>query len=272
MQYCGFEVVDANHHYRDIDLHLHNETYDFVLEAYAAADHAPRDCAVRIENMDTQGVGGAVLIAGNSYVRPLGIADTRAVNDAIAAYRDLAPDRFLAAVGHVDPLYGEDGVEEVARCARELGLRGIAFYGMGFMMRPIVKKAAELGLVPFIHVGTPADTVWQVDSLTRDFPDLPIVVLNLFHAVNQIGSLVEIAERRPNLLFDLSGSISFETLGLPQLRRIGADRFLYGTYTHSWPLHSKPFGELLPDIVDCDLSRDDKAAILSGNIRRVLTL
>jgi predicted TIM-barrel fold metal-dependent hydrolase len=267
-----FEIIDANHHFRDIDLHLNTDVYDFVSDAYGAPDHDERDRAVRLANMDAQGVAGAVLIAGAGYVRPRGVADSRVVNDGIAGCRDAARDRFVAGIGHVDPLHGNEAVDEIGRCAHELGLRGIAFYGMGHLMRALVRKTADLGLVPFIHVGTPADTIWQVDSLARDFPDLPIVVLHLFHAVNQIGSLAEVAERRPNLLFDLSGSISFETLGLPQLRRVGADRFVFGTCTHSWPLHSRPFGELLPDILACDLPEEDKAAILGGNIRRALSV
>jgi len=267
-----FDIIDANHHFRDIDLNLNTGAYDFVTEAYEAPGHHERDCDVRLANLDAQGVAGAVLIAGGNYVRPHGVADSRGVNDAIARYRDAACGRIVAGIGHVDPLHGQYAVEEIGRCAGELGLRGIAFYGMGHMMRPLVRKAADLGLVPFIHVGTPTDTIWQVDSLAREFASLPIVVLHLFHAVNQVGSLAEIAERRPNLLFDLSGSISFETLGLPQLRRIGVHRFAYGTYTHSWPLHTRPFGELLPDIIGSDLPDEAKASILGGNIRRALSL
>ena len=272
VQKSGLEVIDASHHVRDIDPHLNTDAYDFVIDAYDAQDHVEHDRSVRLANMDLQGVTGAVVIASGNYVRPHGVADTRTVNNAIAAYREDAPDRFIAAIGHADPLHGNEAVNEVGRCAHELGLRGIVFNGMGHMMRPLVRKAADLGLVPFIRVGTPADTIWQVDSLAQEFPDLPIVVFQVFHAVNQVGSLTEVAQRRPNLLFDLSGSISFETLGLPQVRRVGAHRFAFGTHTHSWPLHSRPFGELLPDIIASDLSAGDKAAILSGNIRRVLSL
>lgn len=272
MKYRGFDVIDVNHHLNDVDHHLNTDVYAYVASAYADRSNAAAELSTRLAAMDAQRVQGAVMIAAAGYLRPYGLADTMAVNDAVAAYRDQQPDRFIAAVGDVDPLYGPAGVGEVKRCHDELGLVGISFRGMGFMMRPLIEKVGELGMVPFVHVGTPNETIWQVDSLAKDFPDLPMVVLYVFNSIGQIGSLAEIAERRPNLYFDLSGSISFETLGLPHLRAIGAERFLYGTYTHSWPIHTRAFGELLPDIVDSDLSQCDKAAVLSGNIKRILNL
>lgn len=272
MKYRGFDVIDVNHHLKDLDHHLNTDVYAYVANAYADGGNAAIELTTRLAAMNAQNVRGAVIIAGSGYVRPRGLADTMAVNDAVAAYRDQQPSRFVAAVGDVDPFYGTAGVGEVKRCSDELELAGISFHGMGFTMRPLIEKVGELGLVPFVHVGTPNETIWQVDSLAKDFPDLTMVVLYVFNAINQVGSLAEIAERRPNLYFDLSGSVSFETLGLPHLRAIGADRFLYGTYTQSWPLHTRPFGDLLPDIVDSDLSQADKAAILGGNIKRILNL
>jgi predicted TIM-barrel fold metal-dependent hydrolase len=272
VKYRGFDVIDVNHHVNDVNHHLNTDVYDYVASAYTEESNASMELNTRIAVMNAKHVQGAVVIAGSGYVRPRGLADTVTVNDAIAAYRDREPGRFVAAVGHVDPLYGPAGVGEVERCHKELGLAGISFQGMSFMMRPLIEKAGKLGLVPFVHIGTPNETIWQVDSLAKDFPDLEMVVLYVFNSISQIGSLAEIAGRRPNLYFDLSGSMSFESLGLPHLRAIGADRFLYGTYTHSWPLHTKPFGELLPDIVDSNLSHSDKAAILGGNVKRILNL
>jgi uncharacterized protein len=272
VEYRGFDVIDVNHHLNDVNHHLAADAYLRPQNADSQRSEASVELSTRLAIMDAQQVRGAVVIAGSGYLRPRGVADTMAVNDAVAAYRDSEPERFVAAVGHVDPLYGPAGVDEVTRCRNELGLAGISFQGMGFMMRPLIARAGELGLVPFIHVGKPNETIWQVDSLARDFPDLTMIVLYVFNDISQLGSLAEVAERRPNLYFDLSGTTSFETLGLPQLRPIGAHRFLYGTYTYSWPVHTRPFGELLPDIVDSDLSRDDKTAILGGNVKRILGL
>jgi uncharacterized protein len=266
-----FDVIDANHHLLECDHHTATDGSPVSATSFSDRD-LEADMATRLSILDAQGTRGAVILASSTYLRPRGIADTRAVNDSVARYRNRVPSRFVAAVGHVDHLHGSAGQDEVTRCHEELGLVGMGFSGMNFMMRPLVHRMAELGMVPFIGVGYPNETIWQVDSLAHAFPDLPMVVLNVFNDIGQIGSLAEVAERRPNLYFDLSGSVSFETMGLPQLRPIGARRFLYGTSTHSRPTHTQPFGELLPDIIESDLSPKEKSAILGGNVRRILGL
>jgi predicted TIM-barrel fold metal-dependent hydrolase len=61
-------------------------------------------------------------------------------------------------------------------------------------------------------------------------------------------------------------------MALPQVRTIGADRFLYGTDLYSWPSMSSTMGDVLPQILKSDLPDDAKAAILGGNIKRILNL
>ena len=64
-------------------------------------------------------VDQAIVIPSHAYLRPDGIADTRRVNDHIAAYREHDPKRFPAALGIVEPLYGARGLEEIDRLADE---------------------------------------------------------------------------------------------------------------------------------------------------------
>lgn len=234
----------------------------------------------RMAAMDELRMRGAVVIAGNMYLRPNGLADTREVNDKVAAYQCRQPERILGGVGLVEPVYGPAGFAEVKRCREELGLIGIGFHnGMqgvpvdSPLMFKLIEKIGEAGLVPFIHaLGNELETIWQVDLLAKAFRDLPMIVLDVFHDVSQVKSLPDIAERRPNLYFDLSMSINFEFMGLPQVRAVGARRFVYGTNFYSWPLMKKPMGQLLEEILASDLPREDKAAILGGNARRLLGL
>lgn len=241
----------------------------------AAAD---LDLATRLSIMDMDGVGSAVVIAGHTYLRPDGIVDTRAVNDAVAEYLGREPARLLAGVGVVEPLYGRVGLAEVRRCKSELGFTGISFHNRfqgapidSPLMTPLIEAMGEVGLIPFIHAfGTPLETLSQVDSLAGRFPDLPMVVLDVFHDVNQIRAVPEVARRRPNLHFDLSLLLSFESLGLPAVREIGAGRFLFGTDQYSWPLMTRPYGCLADGVISSDLSDGEKALILGGNARRLL--
>ena len=277
MERHGFDVIDVHHHYEAG--YSVGDALDLGRKA-GGAGGADFELTTRLSTMDAEHVRGAIIIAGHTYLRPRGIADTIAVNDAVAAYRDQEPGRFVAAVGVVEPLYGEAGYGEARRCKEELGLAGISFHNAfqgtpadSPLMLPLIERLGEAGLVPFLHAyGSQLETLYQVDSLARHFPDLPMVVLDAFHDINQIKALPDVAERRPNLYFDLALLVSFETLGLPVVRSVGADRFVYGTDQYSWPMSSKPYGSLLPGIVSSDLAEEDKAKILGGNIKGILGL
>ena len=274
----AFDVIDMHHHFETSS--AISDTLGFAPRAGAApgGDNVDLELRTRLAILDSEHVRGAVIIAGHTYLRPRGLLDTMEVNNAVAAYRNGTPERFLAAVGVVEPLYGPAAYGEVRRCRDELGMCGISFHN-GYQgvpidspqMRPLIQKIGEAGLTPFIHaIGSPLETIWQVDSLAKHFPDLPMVVLDTFYDHNAVRALAEIAERRPNLTFDLALLVGFECLGLPVVRAVGAHRFVYGTDQYSWPLMTKTYGSLLPSILDCDLSDAEKTAIFSGNIKRIL--
>jgi uncharacterized protein len=283
----GFEVIDVHQHLSHDALdeahrHLHVER-NIVFEgprvgggdAETAESKASVELRVRLDALDAQHVRSAVIIPIHGYLRPRGVTDTASMNDAVAAYRDRRPDRFVAAVGVVEPIHGPAGYGEITRCRVELGFVGISTHGQvptnSVLMRRLIEKIGEAGLVPFVHAyGTYNETISQVDSVARDFPDLTMLVLDVFHEPAQVSLLPDVAERRPNLHFDLSTSVNFEATGLPQIRAVGADRFLYGTNMHSLPLNTKPLGTLLPSILESDLTNDEKVAILSGNAKRIL--
>jgi uncharacterized protein len=273
----GFDVIDVHQHYEA------GYSVGDALDLGRKGDQGSKaafELKTRLSTMDVEHVRGAIISAGHTYLRPNGIADTVAVNNAVAAYRDQEPGRFVAGVGVIEPLYGEAGYDEARRCKEELGFAGISFHNAfqgtpadSPLMLPLVEKIAEAGLVPFVHAyGSSMETLYQVDSLAKHFPDLTMVVHDTFHDINQIKALPDVAERRPNLYFDLALLVNFETLGLPVVRSVGADRFVYGTDQYSWPMMTKPYGSLLPGIVSSDLSAEDKAKIFSGNIRGILGL
>jgi predicted TIM-barrel fold metal-dependent hydrolase len=289
MEDHGLEVIDVHQHLShdaldDAHRHLHVER-NIVFEGpglgHRGTDTGESKSSIELRNrldaMDAQHVRRAVVIPIHGYLRPRGIVDTASMNDAVAAYRDRERSRFVAAVGVVEPIHGPAGYGEIKRCRDQLGFVGISTHGQvptnSLLMRRLIEKIGEADLVPFVHCyGTYNETIAQVDSLAKDFPDLTMLVLDAFHDPAQVSLLPEVAERRPNLYFDLSTSVNFETTGLPQIRAVGADRFLYGTNMHSLPLHTKPFGTLLPSILDSDLTKQEKLAILSGNAERILGL
>lgn len=281
----GFHVIDVHQHLSHDSLgarhrHLHVER-NIVFEgprAHHFGDGAEQMAAKELRNrlaaMDDEHVEHAVIIPIHGYLRPQGVVNTAEMNDAVAAYRQTVPSRFVAAVGVVEPIYGPGGYAEIIRCRDELGFIGISVHGQvptnSLLMRRLVGRIGEAGLVPFIHCyGSYTETIAQVDSLAADFPDVPMLVLDAFHDPSQVSLIPEIADRRRNLYFDLSTTVSFEMSGLPQVREVGAKRFLYGTNMHSLPLNTKPLGTLLASILASDLTHSEKTAILSGNSRRL---
>ena len=101
--------------------------------AMPGVERAGEQCSVserqiRLDTMDRNGVDAAIVIPGHSYLRPEGLADTRRVNDGIAAYRDSAPTRFTAALGIVEPIYGRAGDAELRRIKQELGFVGVSLH------------------------------------------------------------------------------------------------------------------------------------------------
>jgi predicted TIM-barrel fold metal-dependent hydrolase len=270
-----FEVIDMHQHL-ECGIGLKG-ALDFGDSETPPVDEA--EFEFRASLMASSNMSAAILMPGNMYLRPNGLADTASVNDKIAAYRDRAPDR-IHGVGIVEPLYGPAGYAEVTRCREELGLIGIGFHNAmqgvpidSPLMFRLIEKIGEAGLVPFVHaLGNEYESIWQVDLLAKAFPELPMVILDVFHDLSQVKCLPDIAERRPNLTFDLSMSISFDFMGKPQVRAAGADRFVFGTNFYSLPTMEKPLGRPLEQILESDLSDAEKTAILSGNAKRILGL
>jgi predicted TIM-barrel fold metal-dependent hydrolase len=272
----NFDVLDGHHHYGNL--------FDAMAGFGGADTVAPEnfdeiELATRLAILDQQNVRQAVIIAGHSYLRPEGVADTRRVNDRVATYRAARPDRFPAAVGIAEPLYGTAGLPEITRCKYELGFVGISFHvrfqGVSMdspWVRRYIERMGEVGLIPYLHAigDSPEEALWKIDALADDFPDLTMFVLDAFSSFEQAREVIHVADRRANLLFDTALAYNFG-LVQPALARFGPQRFFYGSDIYSWPAVTKP-GHMLDQIVDSDLSHADKTALLGGTLRGVLGL
>jgi predicted TIM-barrel fold metal-dependent hydrolase len=269
---AGFDVFDCHHHVGDVNAFLN------LAPTAGAPTPDPRaaEVARRIEIMDAGCVRQAAVIPGHGYERPNGIADTRRVNDDIAAYRDAHPDRFPVAIGVVEPLYGDLSLGELDRVKGELGLAGISFHtrfqgasmDSPWILR-YIDRMGELGLVPVLHAMTESsdEALWKTAGIARAFPDLPMLVLDTFSTFEGTKEARDVAEAHPNLLFDTSLSYNFDFLEL-FAQRFGAHRVVFGTDLYSPPL-GRRISHLLPQILESSLSDADKAAILGGNVRRL---
>jgi predicted TIM-barrel fold metal-dependent hydrolase len=272
----GFDVFDVHHHVGRAFDALGGELDD---AAGDAGDLARVELAERLRIMDEGGVKQALVIPGHGYLRPNGHADTRHVNDEIAAYRDATPDRFPVACGIVEPRDGPHAMGEIERVESELGLVAISFHtrfqGVSMDSRWILRyldRMGELGLVPIIHAmdDTPEESLWKLASIARSFPDLTILALDAFSSYEATRQCFFVADVAPNIVFDTSLSYNFDFIE-EFAGRFGHERVLFGTDLYSWPV-GRRVSHLLPQIVESGLSNGAKAAILGGNARGLFGL
>lgn len=268
-----FDVFDVHHHV--------GRAFDALGGDLPSEEELARIAAVevteRLRIMDEGGVRQAMVIPGHGYLRPNGIADTREVNDGIAAYRDAHPDRFPAACGIVEPGHGPASLAEIDRCATELGLVGLSFHtrfqGVSLDSQWILRyleRMGEVGLVPIIHAmdDTPEESLWKLAVTARKLPDLTIIALDPFSGFEATRQCFHVAEVAPNVVFDTSLSYNFDFIE-DFARRFGAQRVVFGTDLYSHPV-GRRISHLLGQIEQCSLSDDEKAAIVGGNARRLL--
>ena len=272
-----FDVLDVHHHVGNAFRALGGDVDS--QRGLEIADYERREVESRLEIMDRGGVRQAVVIPGHGYERRNGIADTRAENDAIAAYRDRLPDRFPAAVGIVEPRDGEASLAELARVRRELGLAGISFHtrfqGVSLdsrWIRTYCERMGELGLVPVIHAmdETPEEALWKLAQLARDLSDLAFLALDAFGTYESTRQCSFVADVAPNILFDTSLSYNFDFIE-DFARRFGAERVVFGTDLYSHPV-GRRISHLLPQILASELADADKALVLGDNARRLFGL
>lgn len=242
------------------------------------ADLEP-DRELRTAIMETHGVRQALLMPAHSYLKPEGLADTRRVNDRLAAYRDLDPARFPVVAGTVEPRHGVQGLAEIDRMAGELRLQGVSWHhrqqGLPMdhpVMFACLERMAALGMIPMIHCYATADfeEVWRLGRLAEAFPELPIICLDAMTDQAQFDSALAAAERAPNIILDTTSNCLGSAGVTCCVARLGAERLLFGTNLYSH--HRRDLAPCIAEVLDADISDADRRLVLGGNARRLFAL
>lgn len=265
-------VIDAHHHYL-----LPGEGDALFGERAAAEDagYAPRELEERLRAMDADGIGQAVIMPGHGYLRPNGMADTRRINDGVAAYQRSHQERFPVALAVAEPLFGTASLAELDRIRDELGLAGVTFHarfqGVPTDHRLIVRlieRMTELDLVAFIHAGDSSEEeMWRILNVARCVPGAKVVVLDAFDRLEKANQVLVCAELAQNMVFDTAGCADFEFISR-FWSRYGAQRLVFGSNRYSATIPKKRH-HVLPDLIAADIPDKDKDAIAAGNIARI---
>jgi len=238
-----------------------------------------KDYASRLAVMSANQVDFVAILASTGYIQADGIKATMRVNDTVASYRQRDPKRFPIAAGIVEPLHGPASLDELERIKHELHLDGVVwhhrFQGLAVdhdLMRPLLKKVAELGLVPFVHTNGESnlEAAWRLERLAHEFPELTFVAMDGFWGNAHSQMVLEIAKRTPNIIWDNSGA---HRSGL--LRRFveeaGSHKLVLGsTYYSSPPSYRK--NRELELLLESGMGEEDMANVLALNVKRLFKL
>ena len=229
--------------------------------------------------MEANGVTHSAILAATGYIQADGIKDTMRSNDTVAAYRKRDPKRFPVACGTVEPLHGARSLGELERIKHELQMEGVVwhnrFQGVAVdhqLMRPLLKKVSELGLVPLVHTNAESnlEAVWRLERLALEFPELTFVAMDALTTNTNSQLALDIAKRTPNILFDTA-----HVRGAGYVRQfveaVGSHRLVFGSLFYSYPA-SYEHCATLEEVKAAKISEEDKANILSLNVKKLFRL
>jgi predicted TIM-barrel fold metal-dependent hydrolase len=204
------------------------------------------DYARRVELMNKFNIRTGGVMPASQYLRPNGIADTRAMNDLMAEYRKCYQERFPVALGTVEPLHGEEaGAQEIRRIAENLHLDGVVWHhrwqGVFIndkIMNAFVQVLAEYQLPAFIHLFSESnmEAPWRFEDLAEQHPDVTFIALDAFSSGSQSQHMMKIARRCANVLFETAALFPLARVIEQFVAQFGSERLLFGTDLYLEPL------------------------------------
>jgi uncharacterized protein len=242
-------------------------------------DWQERDYSNRLRIMDVNGVSAAAILAATGYIQADGIKDTMRCNDVVAAYRRRDPKRFPVACGIVEPLHGSRSLGELERMKHELHFDGVVwhsrFQGVAVdhqLMRPLLKKVSELGLVPLIHTNAESnlEAVWRLERLALEFPELTFVSMDALTTNTNSQLALDIAKRTKNIIFD-TAHVRGPAYVRSFVEAVGSQRMIFGSLFYSQPA-SYEHCATLAEIQAAKIGDADKANILALNAKRLFKI
>jgi len=260
----------------DIHHHLGSLTGGSLQEEAGWQD---RDYNNRVRIMQANGVTMSAILAATGYIQADGIKDTMRSNDTVDAYRKRDPKRFPVACGTVEPLHGARSLGELERMKHELHLEGVVwhnrFQGVAIdhqLMRPLLKKVSELGLLPIVHTNAESnmEAVWRLERLALEFPELTFVALDALTTNVNSQLVLDIAKRTPNILFD-TAHVRSSGYVRQFVETVGSHRLLFGSLFYSHPA-SYEHSATLAEVKVTKISDDDMSNILSRNAKKLFKL
>lgn len=238
-----------------------------------------RDYESRVAMMSENQIDFVGILAATGYIQADGIMATMRSNDTVAQYQRRDPKRFPVAAGIVEPLHGPRSLDELNRIKHELQLQGVVwhhrFQGLAVdhvLMRPLLKRVSELGLVPFVHTNAESnlEAAWRLERLANEFPELTFIAMDALSGNANSQMVLEIAKRTQNIIWDNSGAHNARFL-LRFVEEAGSEKLVLGSTYYSFPPSYRK-NHALELIQESGIREDDMANVLALNVKRLFKL
>jgi predicted TIM-barrel fold metal-dependent hydrolase len=178
----------------------------------------------------------AILSPPPYYKLTNGLADTRRLNDLMAALVAEGGDNAVAACGTVEPHHGDAALPEIDRMARELDLKGVVWrhraqgiYADHPVMDRFVARALDNGLVPMMHATLSTnETLWRYRKMADKFAGHRIVVLGALYEWDQKLEILAEPDAAPNLIYD-TAQVTAPSIIEEMVEILGEHRLVFGS-------------------------------------------
>jgi hypothetical protein len=229
-----------------------------------------------LRRMDGAGVDKAL-----TWLQPPYVHEIEGSNAYVRQAMREHPDRILG-FGWADPNLGlQRARDTVNRCIYEYGFYGVKLNGAQnsfyiddpALSIPVIEEIAKTGRLLAFHVGADAPEhthPFRVGKIARQFPEVHILMVHMGGAAipDLSHAAIEIAQAHPNLT--LIGSSIRAIAVLRAIERLGSTRVCFGSDT--------PFALMRVEVakynalLDGEVSAEDKANVMAGNMIRLLDL
>ncbi|MGI5816654.1 MAG: amidohydrolase family protein [Armatimonadota bacterium] len=248
-----------------IDCHVH------VQSNYGTEDDR---MGYLLEYADRVGIDRLCLSLGTSRDHRPSVDTFRRDNDMVRDAIELHPDRYIGFC-YLNPCYLRESLDEIERCIVDgpfVGIKlWIALYCNEPNLDPICERAAELGAPVLQHTwlkitgNNPHEpTPFHLAELAARHPDVSFI---LGHSGGNWEMGYRIVEDLPNVYAEVAGGdpeLGQTEMGVAML---GADRIVYGS-----DAPGRSFASQIAKVHGADISAEDRAKILGGNVQRMLGL
>ncbi len=246
--------IDAHTHLGEADPRYYGKVGNWDFSRLFTADHL-------VALLDEVEVDGALCF-------PLGTKKTgealQLVIDGVQKY----PDR-IRGLYWGNP-HDSAAPAELERCVREYGLSGLKLHPTSDswmaghpMADPLMEKARELGVPVTIHSHQPGSQPALIGELATRFPEVTVIMAHM--GMHNYRDAMYVASKEPNVVLETAVQPWAHRMARDVVDRIGVGRLVWGSDA---PLHH-PRVEMTKIEVSA-LTEEEKAAVMGGNIARIL--